>query len=235
MEGFSREVRDALSVFSGSLVVGNHDTITLHGARAQSDLRACSKKAASLMLADSEGPDEAIDEIVSEIEELGGSASADGACSKEALALIEASSARLKVRQAHLIREGRLMRGIEEKVSDAMREIEACIEEAEHVLAGREASGGLPGEAGWYSRLERRAHDLRTSHTLAAQTIAQLWILRECNLLAMDHVSGAISNLTVMAQNQVAIAQGIGLLRERTSGAGDGFCADEGRAQEPSC
>lgn len=228
MEDFSREVRDALSVFSGSLVVGNHDTITLHGARAQSDLRACSKKAASLMLGDSESSDKAIDEIFSAIESLGVSASVDGACSKEAFALVEASSARLKVRQAHLIREGKLLEGIEEKAAGAMREIEACIEEADRVLAGREAAGGLSKEAGWYSRLERRLHDLKTSHTLATQTIAQIEILRECNLLAVDHVSGAVSNLAVMAQNQVALAQGIGLLKERTSGASDGFCADEG-------
>jgi len=64
----SLDARNAKNIFGGSLVVGDHDTITLYGIHPQNSLKDYSRRVTALLLKDTAELDMAIADVLSEIE-----------------------------------------------------------------------------------------------------------------------------------------------------------------------
>lgn len=64
----SSDVDDAIKIFGGTLIVGNHDSITLFGIHPQNDLKNYSRKVTDLLLKETAELDMTIADVLSELE-----------------------------------------------------------------------------------------------------------------------------------------------------------------------
>ena len=63
-----QHTRDAIEIFDGDLIIGNHDSITLFGTQSQVRLRDYSKVVSKLLLRNNDELELAIEDVISEIE-----------------------------------------------------------------------------------------------------------------------------------------------------------------------
>lgn len=240
MYDVSKKANDSVALFTGSLVVGNHDSITLFGIHAQNSLKEYSRKVSALFLKDTVDLDKAIADVISEIDKFeskvnSSSISIFGKSRKrkeiikeynKILSYIESVTLYFKLQQAQLIKEIKFLEKLAETVQACSKELENCIETGKSILrerrTGKEAiSAGLfslngdSDEEIWYSRLDKRIDDLSVSHTVSLQSYAQIHMLRNSDLIMLDKIAGAISNTLPIWQNQMAVLLGIDLIEKR--------------------
>ncbi len=238
-----KDTKNATAIFDGNLVVGNHDTITLLGAQSQVKLRDYSKTVSKLLLRENDELDDAIVNVVSEIEifenhakkkphQLFGLHNRHKEITREysiIVAYIERVCLFLQLQQAQLLKEVKLLEKLSITVRGGTTALEKCIKVSKEVLSNRPVSD----EAGnkrhqqnficsyeedddtWYSRLERRIDDLCISHTVSLQNQAQIKILYDNNLVLLDRISSAISNTFPIWQSQMVMVLGIERLEQR--------------------
>lgn len=231
---------EAISLFAGTLIVGNHDTITLFGSQPQNSLKDYSRRLTTLLLKETEEIDMAISDVIMEIEQFEQKAnktrtaflnkkSRHKAIQKEyykVISYIENMTLFLKLQQAHLIKEIKLLEKLSDATSLCAKELEHCIDTGKAFLTDRspsqKKSGCSPPDMSigsdlemWYSRLEKRIEDLSVSHTISLQCKAQIELLYNNDLTLLDRIASAISNTLPIWQNQVAIMLGVELLEAR--------------------
>jgi len=68
MHDLSVTFNNSMAVFSDSLIVGNHDSITLFGTRPQGRLSDYSRRLSSLLLDSTKNLDIAIEDVIFEID-----------------------------------------------------------------------------------------------------------------------------------------------------------------------
>ena len=66
----SLRTSEAVSLFNGTLIVGNHDTITLFGSQPQNNMKDYSRRLTTLLLKETEEIDMAISDVIKEIEQF---------------------------------------------------------------------------------------------------------------------------------------------------------------------
>lgn len=240
MNDMSLRTSEAVSLFNGTLIVGNHDTITLFGSQPQNSLKDYSRRLTTLLLKETEEIDMAISDVIKEIEQFEQKANKTKtsflnkryrhkAIQKEyykVISYIENMTLFFKLQQAHLIKEIKLLEKLSDAISLCAKELEHCIDTGKSVLIDRspsqKKSGCSPPDMTigsdlemWYSRLEKRIEDLSISHTISLQSKAQIELLYNNDLTLLDRIANAISNTLPIWQNQVAIMLGVELLEAR--------------------
>ena len=233
-------VTEASSVFSGSLVVGNHDTITLFGIQPQNRLKDYSRRVTTLMLKETEELDMAIADVLTEIECFESKANSPLKSFwgknrrhqeivkeyRKILSYIEEMTLYFKLQQTQLIKEIKLLEKLSGTVLSCSTELEHCIEigkeTLKHKLPYNEMNNISPTSINdssdtesWYVRLEKRIEDLSVSHAASLQSQAQIKILHENDLALLDKIASAIANTFPIWQNQMAIMLGVELLDAR--------------------
>lgn len=229
----SIDISGAISVFGDSLIVGDHDSVTLFGIHAQNNLKEYARKTSSLLMKDTSDIDAAIVNVLTELNsfEKASQKSAlpwlrrnarNSRFQKECnriLVYIDEMTVYFRLQQAQLIKEIKILEKLENKVSECAEQLVKCINEGKSILSKREINmaekGTCPDLDAWYARLEKRIDDLSVAHTISLQSRAQIRMLRENNLLLLDRVAGSIANTFPTWQNQISIMLGIDLLQNR--------------------
>lgn len=235
MSDLSSAAKNAMGVFGGSLIVGNHDSITLFGIHPQNSMREHSRKVAEMLLKESADIDMAIGEVIEEIRyfEMHSRNPVTSLLRKlnyrkdiikeyhKILAYIENMVLYFKLQQAQLTKEVKLLEKMSAAISLCSAELERYIGIGTDTLRNRmEHDGNNPtlintDEDIWYDRLKRRIDDLKISHTVSLQTQAQINLLRNNDFVMLDKIAGVISNTFPIWQNQMALMLGLELLETR--------------------
>lgn len=235
MSDFSSAVKNAMDVFGDSLIVGNHDSITLFGIHPQNSMREHSRKVAEMLLKESVDIDMAIGEAIAEIQhfEMRSRNPVTSLLRKlhyrkdiimeyhKILAYIENMTLYFKLQQAQLTKEVKLLEKMSAAISLCSAELERHIGIGTDTLHNRPTHDGnnpaliKTDEDIWYDRLKRRIDDLKISHTVSLQTQAQINLLRNNDFLMLDKIAGVISNTFPIWQNQMALMLGFELLETR--------------------
>lgn len=240
MEDLSKKAADTVALITGTLIIGNHDSISLFGVHAQNNLKDYSKKVATLLLKDTEEIDTVLSEITAEIERFEnminappksflGKARYNKNLPNEFRRIntyIENATTYFKLQQAYLIKEINLLEKIAETVKSCSGELNDCIEIGKKYLQNRsvgESTGFgtstlLQDDADnelWYSRLRKRIDDLSISRVLSLQGQTQIKMLHDSDLILLDRISNAITSVFPVWQNQMAIMLGISLTEKR--------------------
>lgn len=237
-----KETRKAIALFDGTLVVGNHDSITLLGTQSQNRLRDYSRAVSKLLLRDNDELDTAIEDVVSEIEKFENRAKNKThkifginkrykefiSEYRRIIAYIEQVCLFFQLQQAQLLKEIKLLEKLSITVHESTTALEECIKVGKEVISTRKVSdennvkshtqnfmSDDTEDDTWYSRLERRIDDLCISHAFALQNQAQIKILYDNNMLLLDRISTTISNTFPIWQNQMATMLGIQKLEQR--------------------
>lgn len=240
MNDFSSVAENAMNVFSDSLIVGNHDSITLFGIRPQNSMRDYSRKVASMLLEESLDTDMAIGDVIAEIQrfEMRSRRPIISFLRKmqyrkdivkeyhKMVAYIDKMVLYFKLQQAQLTKEIKLLEKLASTISSCSIELEQCIEAGTDMIRSRPSQQSTnPAQIQtdddiWYDRLQRRIEDLKVSHTASLQTQAQIKLLRNNNFVMLDKIAGAISNTFPIWQNQMALMLGLELLATKTKAQG---------------
>lgn len=236
----SLDARNAKNIFGGSLVVGDHDTITLYGIHPQNSLKDYSRRVTALLLKDTAELDMAIADVLSEIEhfELRAKKPAKSFWGKQLhhkeiqkeyakiLSYIDSMTVYFKLQQAQLLKEIKLLEKLSDTVASCAEELEQCIQIGKTTLMAKDSStANIRTESlltnttsdtnVWYERLEKRIDDLLITHTVSLQSQAQIKMLHDNNLVILDRIASTISNTFPIWQNQMAIMLGIDLMETR--------------------
>lgn len=240
MSDISSEMNETIGLFNGTLIIGNHDSITLFGCLSQNNLKECSRRISNILLYGTEELDAEIAEILKKIEQFEAKADVSGltpltkrlrhkAVVKEynkIISYIENMTQFFKLQQAQIIKEIKLLEILSDNVSQCVEELASCIETGKSILSERASShkesgcshphlGGDSGLEMWYERLEKRINDLSVSHTVALQSKAQIKMLFNNDLTLLDRIANTVSNTFPIWQNQIAIMLGVELFERR--------------------
>lgn len=240
MCNYSSIANDTVKVFSGDLIFGDHDSITLFGIQAQNSLKDYSRRVTALLLKETENLDMAMSEVICEIERFEGKINRpiqpvlgkrrhQRDLIKEyskILSYIDNMTLYFKLQQTQLIKEIKLLDRLAEAVVSSSQELEHCIETGKSILQDRKTNqvparnlSSLENTEAenelWYERLTKRIEDLSISHTVSLQSQAQIRVLHDNDLLLLDRIASAISNTLPIWQNQMALMLGVDLLEAR--------------------
>lgn len=242
MSDLLKDTRNAIAMFDGDLVIGNHDSITLLGSQSQVKLRNYSRSISNLLFKNTDELEVAINDVVSEIEKFEEYVTKKSHLSlgihnrhkeitrahSKIVAYIEQVCLFFQMQQAQLIKEVKLLEKLSVTVHESTTALEECIKVGQEVLRKRPPSDKRTDSYSpqnfmddtedintWYSRLERRIDDLSVSHTVALQNQAQIKILHDNNLILLDRISAVISNTFPIWQSQMIMILGIERLNKR--------------------
>lgn len=240
MCNYSSIASDTVKVFSGDLIFGDHDSITLFGIHAQNSLKDYSRRVTALLLKETENLDIAMSEVICEIERFEGKINRprQSVLGKrihqrdlikeysKILSYIDNMTLYFKLQQTQLIKEIKLLDRFAEAIVSSSRELEYCIGTGKSILRDRKTNpvpvrnlSSLENTEAenelWYERLTKRIEDLSISHTISLQSQAQIRVLHDNDLLLLDRIASAISNTLPIWQNQMALMLGVDLLEAR--------------------
>lgn len=225
-------VEEVTNLFCGTLIVGNHDSITLYGIHTQNALKDYARRVASILLNEAEKSEPAISELLQEMERFEGAVNRPKVAflrikthQKEVrkeyrsmLAYIERVSQYCKLQQTQLVKEVKLFDYFSKALTSTTQELESCIEQGKTILKSGAMSSNAdiaPEDRLWYTRLSQRIEDLSVSHTISLQSQAQIKVLQENDLRHLDQLANILSNTLPAWQSQMALALGVDLLRRR--------------------
>lgn len=236
----SLNIAETIKIYDGTLIVGNHDSITLWGIQPQNNLKDYARKVTALLLKETAELDEALVDVLTEIEQFeikvnkpigifGKKRIQRKGIVKEykkIMTYIEDMTLYFKLQQAQLIKEIKLLEKLSNTISECSVELLQCIDMGKKLLSNRGLYNDFSKETKpclennsditvWFERLEKRVNDLMVSHTISMQSQAQIKMLRESNLLILDRMASIISNTFPVWQNQIAMILGLELLETR--------------------
>lgn len=234
-------LENIVSSIQEKLVIGEHDSIIVLGAKSQNDIKESSKNLSKILLEGSIDLDIAIADVVRNIESF---------CEDpldrfnffpllrnrkqkllhrryaEAVALLDKVSLYFKLQQAQLLKELKMLEYICKTIATSKEELNGCIEEAQKKLDCKNDDKTLyqyskdlliPEQdiSQWYLRLERRLVDLKTSYMISMQNEEQVKLLTKNNQVLLDKISSAITNTVPIWQTQMSLTLGVELLENR--------------------
>ena len=237
-----QHTRDAIEIFDGDLIIGNHDSITLFGTQSQVKLRDYSKAISKLLLRNNDELELAIEDVISEIEKseaqmakkklsFFGLRNRKAELTKEynrIATYVERLFLFFQMQQAQLLKEIKLLEKLSTTVGESIVALENDIAIGEKILCNKTPTekqsdnyrplnviNDSENMDVWYARLTRRIDDLRVSHTVALQNQAQIRFLYENDLVLLDRIAAAISNTFPIWQSQMVVMLGIERLEKR--------------------
>lgn len=218
----SCEIRAAIGLTSGALIVGNQDSLTLWGASAQSRLRDCTNSISRLMLQDNCEIESAILKILGELDQLQDEKShrflsferkkkRDQKLRSQyqrVLSYLDQVTLFLQLQQSQLLKEVKLLEKLEQSARESGDELGACVTQGLLLLQDQPVSIDSDLHM-WYMRLQNKIGDLKISQTLALQLQAQIRLLRNHDLLLIDKISQVVSNMFSLWRTKITIQLGL--------------------------
>lgn len=216
MDDLQDMAKDTQALFLGSLVVGDHDTLTVYGVDQQNELRESTRKLSQLTGADNEAACKAIASGLQEIDRLGRKSErgrgflrrkkSDHQDFESICAHIERASSQLELQQARLSKEIEILARVDASLQRCGDELGQRITEGKRVLESRPSDSEPSDDATdtWYTRLARRLDELSVSQLVAQQSRAQIKMLRANDLAILDQISSFVINLSSICRVQLA-------------------------------
>ncbi len=217
--------------FSGELIVGDHDSLTIFANEPQNKLRFTSKSIAEIAMRSTEDLESIINQILIEIDTV----QVTPAQRKQSKLTLFRSGERIKVvrqyarmlksindmtlalqmQQATLIKENSLLKNIEPVLAECATSLEHHISIAEALLedlnhgncsATQLQAFSFDEMVAGQSRLERILEDIRLSHAISMQNIAQVRVMILNNQQIIDRIASSVTNSIPIWRTQVLIS-----------------------------
>lgn len=216
----NNEMQGIREMLGGKLVTGDHDSISLFGAAAQSDLNRISRKITDTVQKRFSNQENMIDEarVIAAIEQFEDSLRAYksnrwGGFSRKkrqreydtTLDTIELMSTSLKLRQVDLLRETKIFEQLIASLKACEINLTECISTGEILLQNQPTGKRDADDIFWYSRLEKRISDLRISRSLAQQFQVEACLLRNSGIIMCDQIRNILSNVLPIWRNQASL------------------------------
>lgn len=227
MKNALENLNSQIAILDGSLIVGNHDTITVFGGRQQAELSACIKSVTRIAISHDDALDENVEPVLSKLDEFKSSLSEKKRLSifqshdrtkiaKEYVQLeerIEQVCSFLQLQQVQLLKEVKILSRLQERTQECIRDLDQCIKNGELFLLDHRRQE----DDDWFIRLERRIDELRTSSVVGSQNIEQIKILCSSNMILYDRLSYLLSNTFPLWVSQTAALLHLEKLKKRIS------------------
>lgn len=219
---------DSKKIMCGELIVGNHDSLMLYGNALQMELNEFSKSIAKIVLRSNNEFEDAIIDVSEEIEKtqkvMSKGKKANLFASKEkqyfsiirqyneAIGYIEKFELSLKLQQAQLIKDNKILELLEGKLHTSVENLEELIREGRN-FASNSKMKKTELESfdinSWYNRLEKKIEDMEVSLVIANQSIVQIMMMKENNYLMIDKIVAILTTTIPLWRNQVLLILGI--------------------------
>ena len=216
------------------LRAGDHDCLILYGSEAQLKLRDFSKMLSQIVLQDTGDLEYAISDILKEINKFQSNQHKTSIIDRfrseqkkyelmiqeynDLLVYIDKVSLGLKLQEAQLIKDNKLLEQIEKLCEECCDALEQDIQEgSDYLLQMNNQSALLEDNKEWASRLDRKIEDLKISHAVAMQSQLQVKIMIENNNQLIDKIVATISGTLPIWQNQMSVILGVQKLSRNAS------------------
>lgn len=202
------------------LIVGDHDSILLFGSDIQCDLENFSKSISKILTQKNIELELLYKYILNELDEFQNEQNSHKArlffkkADSKSKAVkykkltedIDKIALMLKLQQAQLIKESKLLEKLASLTDKCTKELEENITYAETILNEAKAkSSDDESIRHWILRLENKIDDLRISKTVSLQSKAQIMLLYNNDLLLTDKAATAVSSTIPLWRNQVSV------------------------------
>lgn len=229
------DLGNANKIIQGGLVVGNHDSLLVFGNDAQIGLNEFSKSVSNIITKNNNELEDIIADLSEQLDKSNGKE-----LTKTGLDIFKSESKYirdvlkrynkilinvdqmvlyLKLQQAQLIKDTKMLDYLEENLKTSIDQIE------KYVAYGKSVSGKKKNRIeksmsyeldSWYDRLDKKIQDLEISHTIALQNIAQIRLMKENNYLLIDKIVSIIGTTIPIWRNQISLILGIEKMRYNT-------------------
>lgn len=229
------EKNDLLNgIFGDELIPGDMDSLILYGSNEQGKLRNFSKSLAKITTKDQGELEYAIYDLTKAIEKFQNASQRKrlfniGIFKKrqqlvvlkkydEMLVYIEKITTLLKLQEAQLIKDSKSL----QQLSTTLKESTGCLEQriinGEKLLAElREKDKKEDLLDDWVDRLERRLDDMRVSHTVSLQGIAQADLMISNFGQLIDKIIACLTGTIPLWRNQITLLLGIEEIERNSS------------------
>lgn len=237
----ANELDNIITTCQGNLIVGEHNSIMILGAKSQSQLQECSRNISKMLLENSIDLDLSIADVVYKLECFSDVSANKFDSSRfakkkerkalykryaEALKMLDNVSLYFKLQQAQLLKEMEMLKHFSKMLEVNQNELKRTIEIAltelnvkeERITANKNELSSLTPEQDleeWYIRLQRRVEDLKITYTVSIQNQSQLKLLTQNNQILLDKIASAIVNTIPLWQTQMSLELGVELLENR--------------------
>lgn len=207
-----------------TLVIGDHDSITLFGAEAQAELKNVTKNISRILLNDNCKINANLADIINGIEKnvegkhtflLGKIPFVIQYQKKEIVnrymrffRYIDEVALQLQLQQAQLLKNTKILEQEDLILEKCIDNLDKDIVYAENILIEAQSAGGdCLGD--WSLRLERKVQDLKTTKIVSSQSRKQIQLMCMNNRNLIDKIISLLSNALPLWQTQISIALGV--------------------------
>lgn len=206
-------VDELFSVLQGNLIVGDNTSLSAFGSVEQQELGEAIKDITKLFLKPGYDIEITINTILDELEKFDISAPQKrwnrflrGKSIPESVLIgqfnaticfIEKLKTELSLQEVQILKETTLLENLRKRLMLCKENLQRCLEKGKKVQESMEDKNAdlqelLGDEDCWRSRLQQRLNDLCISHTVAAQSLAQIELLVENNKQLSERIQTII-------------------------------------------
>lgn len=229
------EKKDLLNgIFGNELIPGDMDSLILYGSNEQGKLRNFSKSLAKITTKDQGELEYAIYDLTKAIEKFQNASQRKGLFNigifekrqhsivmkkyDEMLVYIEKITALLQLQEAQLIKDSKSLQQLSVTLQESTSSLEQRIIDGENLLKElREKENKEDLLDDWIDRLERRLDDMRVSHTVSLQSIAQADLMISNFGQLIDKIIACLTGTIPLWRNQITLLLGLEKLERNSS------------------
>ncbi len=128
---------------------------------------------------------------------------------QETLDSIDQMAVNLRIRQAQLLKDVSIFNQMSELIEKCRDELEIYINLGEKRLEEQSSRAEKDEQDEWNTRFNQKISELRTTHIIVLQSIAQVALLKQNDLLLIEKIGTALNNTIPLWRNQTAITFGL--------------------------
>lgn len=227
-------INEVVPISAGELVPGDHNSILLFGADIQAKLQNYSKSISEILIHGNAELEDRIRDTIEALNEIAVPPDSKGLLrffvSQEQrqrsiirkyntiLDYVDKLSLALKLQQAQLLKDTKVLEQLLPIISGCHEEINQCLENGQKVLE-RQKSIVAPDNSdlnSWIHRLEGKINDLILSRTITTQCEAQIGLMVENNRVLIDRIISALTNTIPAWRTQVTLLLGLEKHKQNT-------------------
>lgn len=222
-------------IFGDELIPGNMDSLILYGSKEQGKLRGFSKSLAKITTKDQGELEYTIYDLTKAIEKFQNASKKKPLFSisfleeqqhslllkkyDEMLVYIEKITLLLQLQEAQLIKDSKSLEQMKEVLIESTDSLDQRIKKGEQLLVdiSSEKQQNFEVLDDWVDRLERRLSDMRISHTVSLQSIAQADLMISNYGQLIDKIIACLTGTIPLWRNQITLLLGIEKLERNSS------------------
>lgn len=205
-------------MLQGELHIGDHESLSIFGAKEQQRLAELAKDVSRLFVNQGYEIEHAIKVLLEEMDTFNESKrdarifltqqcmeknpeSVYGAMTT----YIDKLTTELQLQEIQLLKEIYLLQRIEKQIYQCGNDIQKCIDQGEAFLLNKPSSIESDDNYEWFQRLERKINDLKISNTIAKQSLMQIRLLYENNQSIIYRTKELVSNTIPVWRKQMQV------------------------------